>query len=512
MTTPVKLKALPRVLLIFMLLIGCDQKADQSDEQILATVGETRISAKEFINSYNAGSSLLKDIDHPQQSFLNAMIAEELLAAELKKDTSFSSNVRISKALHLLKQELVVEQMFKTEVHDQIRVDEEEIKRAIIQSQLSVRANFIICDDKQSALHYLELLDNGYDFEVIQAMQVDDLFSRVIFDSTDYVRDGELPEPLNSALFDLEVNEYSDIIPVGKAYVIALSNDRLQELIDPQDFQKYHDRFYKVLDYRKRLEKSRIFVKNFMDPLDIKIEGDIFAYLVNTLYDLYVNLPANQLTQMQPAQTEYLVTAEEIFQELNQRGEETAVRSNQGDISLQLLLEQLLLKPFKIESQNKADFASELRQEIAITLRDYYLEKEGVKRGYDQETSLQDELAAWEEKLMVQAFIEDVKTAEFPDEQELKNYLEAQNLLLEPGSARWNQLRQRLINQRTKLVLDTLVDSLKSTVDIEVFSGELSKIELDRPMSKREPDTYFFKLGLPYLRSAFATPDPIWGL
>ncbi len=498
--------------MVFLLLVFCDRNRVSHEEDIVARVGDAEITATEFSTSYQSGPSILKDLNHPKRSFLDAMIAEELVAAELKKDSSYHSNMRIAKALRLLKQELVVEHMFKTDVYDQIVVSDAEIKQSIEKSHVSVRANFIICQEKATAIQYLELLDNGYDLAAIQSMQADDLSSRVIFDSTDYVRDGELPEPLNSALFDLGVNEYSDIIPMGAAYVIALSTDRLQKLIDPQDFQKYHDRFYKILDYRKRLEKSRIFVKDFMDPLHIKVEGKVFAFLVNSLYDLYVNLPASQLTQMSGAQAEYSITAEEILEELDQHGDDIAVRSNQGDIPLHLLLEQLLLKPFKIESQNKSDFAAELRQEIAIALRDYYLEKEGVRRGYDQEVSLQAELAAWEDELMVQAFIKEVKATEFPDDREMQNYVQAQNLLLEPGSARWNQLRQRLINQRSKQVLDAFVDSLKSTVDIEVFSDVLSKIELNHTASRHEPDTYFFKLGLPYLRSAFTTPDPIWGL
>ena len=505
-----KFKRLPILLLI--LLTACEQKTDQLGGEILAKVGQTEIRTQEFINSYNAGSSSLKDIDHPMQSFLDAMIAEELLAAELKNDSIYSSNMRITKALRLLKQELVVEQMFKSEVHDQIVVTDEEIKEAIEKSRLSIRANFIISQDRNAMMQCLQKLDGGLEFDRVQSALDNDIRSIIIFDSTDYVREGELPEPLNAQLFDLKVNTYSDIISIGNAYAIAYCNDRLQEIIDPNDYQKYHDRFYKVLDHRKRLASSRLFIKDFMDPLDIQVEGEVFAFMVNSLYDLYVNLPLEEQAFSNHQNPEYEITAEAILNEIDRRGEEVAVRSNQGDITVQILLEQLLLKPFYIEAESKHDFAAELRQEIGIALRDYYLEKEGIQRGFDRDRTIQSELASWEEKLIVQAFIEQVKLVTTPDDLEMQNYIQAQQLSLKPGDARWNQLQQRLTILRSKEVLDERVDSLKSDVEIEVFSDELSKLEIDNPGKAQGLDTYFFKLGLPYLRSAFATPDPIWGL
>jgi len=182
-----------------------------------------------------------------------------------------------------------------------------------------------------------------------------------------------------------------------------------------------------------------------MDPLDIKVEGDIFAYLVNSLYDLYVNLPLEQETFSSTDQhPEYEISAEAILDEFGRRGEEVAIRSSQGDITLKILLEQLLLKPFHIEAESKAAFAAELRQETGIALRDYYLEKEGIRRGFDQDPAIQSELASWEEKLMVQAFIEQVKIASTPDDLEMENYIQHQQLSINPGEARWSQLQQRL--------------------------------------------------------------------
>ena len=510
--TPSAHKLMFLLLMILVLLTACDRQNHQTTPNIVATVGQASISTEEFVRSYQAGSFKLKQHDRPAQSFLDAMIAEELLAAELSKDSSYNSNVRLVKALRLLQQELVVERMFKTEVHDQVKVNDAEIRAAIEKSKLSIRAKFIICEDKQTASRYLEMLDSGSAFEDLAKTLVDEPSSQVIIDSVDYVREGELPEPLNTSLFNLKVYEYSDIIPLGNAYVIAHVQDRLQEIIDPKDYQKYHDRFYKILNYQKRLEKSRQFVKEFMDPLDIKVEGDVFALLVNALYDLYVNLPLEQQNLATPLPAEYEINPETIRNDLANHGDEIAVRSNWGDMPLKVLLEQLLLKPFHIEAQSKADFATELRLEIAITLRDYYLEQAGELRGFDQDRAIQTELENWAEKLMVQAFIENVSRSEMPDDAEMESYLQAHQLSLTPGSARWNQIQQHLARQRCKMVLDKTVDSLRATTSIKIFAAELNKLVLENPGQNNGVDTYLFKLGLPYLRSAFPTPDPIWGL
>jgi len=508
MTTPLKLKAVPLVLLIVMLLIGCDQKADQSDEQILATVGETRISAKEFINSYNAGSSLLKDIDHPRQSFLNAMINEEILAAKLRQDSHYANRPATLKALELLEQELLVERLFKVEVHDKVQVSDTEIRTAILQSNRSIKVKYLETQDLKQASQYLIRLDAGIQFDSLLNGQ-DTFGSQTYMDSTGFLKYGELEAPLNEVLFNLNPQAYSEVIPLGDAYFIFQNSAMIKEGASEGDIIKYHDRFHKILMYQKRLQASRRFVKAFMDPLEIQVTGESFVFLVNTLYELYVNVPYEQSQILEGQNVNPELSFQNVFEEVEEHGKDPAVRFSRGILTVKELLDQILLKPFHIESSDKQSFAKELNAEIAIALRDYFMEQESIIRGYDQDLAIQAELGQWTEKLLVQNYIDVLRSKIVIPEDEVVQHLGVTTVA---GGARLKQAKQQLINLKCKAVLDHQVDSLMTLTRVIIDEDKLDAITVDLPTSKRRPDTYLFKLGLPYLRSAFPTPDPIWGL
>lgn len=493
-----------------IILVSCEQQASKSLESNgLARIGDATITVQEFSNSYQAGPSLLKEkIAQPKRSFLDAMIREELIAEMLKNDSSYTQYPAIVKALKLLEQELLVEHMFKEEVHDKVQVTDTEIRNAILQSSLSIKAKYLVTQDRQFAVQCLEELDAGVEFDSLLNNPVD-FTTRAYLDSTDFLKSGELELPLNEILFKLHPQAYSEVITFGDSYIIFQNVAMIKEIIAEGDIIKYHDRFHKILMYKKRLANARRFVKEFMDPLEIEVAGESFVLLVNALYELYVNLPYEQKQLPQSQAENQELPSQDVLNLLQEHGHDPAVRFSGGSLSVAELLDQVLLKPFHIEATDKQSFAKELNGEIAIALRDYFMEREAMARGYDQDLKIQNELQQWSEKLLVQNYISELKSAVIISEDEVAQHLGPTTV---NGDARWKQAEQQLINLKVKLTLDQQVDSLMSQIDLIINEQLLKSIEVDLPTGKQQPDAYLFKLGLPYLRSAFPTPDPIWGM
>jgi len=487
---------------------NCGRKEVLFEERILAKVGDASITSTEFTNSYQAGASLLKDPVQPKQSFLNAMIQEELLAGMLKSDSSITSRPTVTKALRLLKQELLVEQMFKEEVHNKVLVSDDEIKTAILQSNLNIKAKYLLTRDAKFARQCLAHLDAGVEFDSL--LNDPDTFEiQAHLDSTAFLKYGELEAPLNEILFKLNPQEYSEVIAVGDAYLILQNMALLKKIVSEGDILKYHDRFHKILMYQKRLAESRRFIKKFMDPLEIQVTGESFVFLVNTLYELYVNLPYEQNQSLKDQDGNIELPSQDVVSQLQEHGQDPAVRFTGGILTIKELLDQVLLKPFKIESNDKQTFAKELNSEIAIALRDYFLEQEALKRGYDQNPKIVNELQHWTERLLVQEYIGDTRSEITINEDEIIEQLGSPYMA---GEARAKQAEQQLLNLKCKMILEHQIDSLKTLVEISIDEEKLAAIKVVLPSQKRSPDAYLFKLGLPYLRSAFPTPDPIWGI
>ena len=98
-----------------------------NNSNAVAIIGEEKITVNQFINSYSFGSSLLKPKPRPKLFFLNAMINEMVLAKELSKNAKHkiqNDDFRIE----LLKQELLIENIFKIEVDNKINITKANIK------------------------------------------------------------------------------------------------------------------------------------------------------------------------------------------------------------------------------------------------------------------------------------------------------------------------------------------------------------------------------------------------
>jgi len=184
-----------------LLVTTCSNHDRQFADTVLAAVGDQTISAADFKTAYQAGPALLKDVRRPRQSFLQAMINEQLLATMLAKDSSYSQRPAIMKAGRLLEQELLVERLFKTEVHNKVQVSEQAIQDAILHSGRSIRVRYLVSPSRDVAAYCLQQLDAGLAFDSLTEYIPDSLLQAVYLDSTDYLAYGELDAAVNDILF-----------------------------------------------------------------------------------------------------------------------------------------------------------------------------------------------------------------------------------------------------------------------------------------------------------------------
>ena len=113
--------------ILIILLIGFTKLFfNENDSIILAVVGPDHITVDDFIKSYSFGSSKLKSKNNPKNSYLESMINEMILSQELSKNKKYMIKDNDSR-LELLRKELIVEKIFKTQVEDKIKITDEEI-------------------------------------------------------------------------------------------------------------------------------------------------------------------------------------------------------------------------------------------------------------------------------------------------------------------------------------------------------------------------------------------------
>ena len=110
--------------------------ADSSKgDLILAEVGNNKITAKEFIYSYEFGPSFPKKVKNSKEVYLNYLINEKLLAAD-----GYSRNLDtlplVKDNFYGIETDLATEELFKNEVMKDLKISNEEINERLALQEL----------------------------------------------------------------------------------------------------------------------------------------------------------------------------------------------------------------------------------------------------------------------------------------------------------------------------------------------------------------------------------------
>ena len=484
---------------------------DENNSPIVAKIGDEFITVSEFENSYNSGLSVLKKIGDAKHSYLDAMIHEKMLL-HLPEVKVNMSDPFLTKSLELLKQELIVEKMFYVDVDDKIQITDEEIKQALIEDAISINAKYFVTEDKNRAVNLKSYLNSGYDFDSIYNEMPPPLNLLEEIFITDYVKVSDISAPFEKILFSLEVGEYSDIAEIEKNYYILQNIDIKQDIISENDVVTKRKHYKKIISYRKKLNDSKSYVKSVLDKKDISVDGEAFRELVEALYYVY-NPTEGGLEKKFIANGIFNeMTLQNLEKNLWENLNKPAVNYSDGIWTVKHLIYQLSIRPLDLRATDKADFAGKLRAAIAIIIRDWFLEQDGIERGYDKDPKITRELDLWKTKLSVQAYIDSLKTKMPVSEKDVKNYYKS----IVSDTSSFDKLKEKLqthlVLLKTRKYLMNKIDSLKLEIPITIYDDLLDSINVDIPKNKPLPDVKLFKLGLPYFRSAFPTPDMVWGI
>lgn len=496
------------LLVFFVLLVtACSKPELKQDSPVLARVGDKLITAHSFTESYSFGPSLLKSVSGAKESYLQAMINEEILA-QLPEVKTLNTKTIVQKSMRLLQQELLAEKLFNVEVGEKVAVSEDEIRDAINKSSFENRVKYIYTDDEKEALAFEKALKEGGDFDSLLVGKLGRLGLNPENGETDYIAYGELHEPFNETIFNLGLNEVSPIIVHGKGYYIIKKIDSRRTIISEMDYAKYRHRYDQIIRYKKDRVQTGKFLTEFMDPKELVVDGKIFRELVNTIY------PIATQSQVDSGLTQTLNGSDvspfrQISDRLSDYYDVPIVWFKSGNWTVRELLYHLSYRPLDLRSTSTEDFTGKLRKIIGLTARDVFMEEEALRRGYDLDPQIRYELDRWERKYSTWVFMDSIKSQCVPDPAEVESLFN--NSAYTPN-VNFNQVEVYLTNLLTmKKTQNQLTELIKASgIEVTLYPENIESVEVDEPRAGRLPDVKLYKLGLPYYREAFPTPDVLW--
>ena len=162
---------------------------------------------------------------------------------------------------------------------------------------------------------------------------------------------------------------------------------------------------------------------------------------------------------------------------------DTLIVHSSGIIETKHILKEIYLRPFRFDTRNFNLFSNDLEKKLAIVLRDYFLVLEHMDFYEIDYNDISNQINQWRRKLIIDDYIQEVYS-------KLAKY--------------------KIMSDTSYNLLNKKLDSLRLKTDISINRQLLSKVEVIDNIKGQIPELQLFKLGLPYLKKAYPTPDTIF--
>ena len=269
---------------------GCTNRSEHEETSILARVGDEVITADEFRMSYEFGHAHLRTGDDPKRRYLTLMMYEAALAQEAEKQ-GLDTLTSIQNAMHVLKEELLIERVFDHSVLSKIEVSEEEIRAEINKSAVQFQFRFMPAASRAEAKELqAQIVAQGYEAVLEERKAAMPELAIV---------EGQLTSPLLKAedidaellavISNLPLHTPSEPVRYGSDnvwYVFEVIDIRRIRLA-PEDYIQKSSTYQKVIYNRKAMEQGGAFVQQTMEPLNVRTKRNGFESLHNALFAWY---------------------------------------------------------------------------------------------------------------------------------------------------------------------------------------------------------------------------------
>lgn len=498
-----------------MLLAGCSKKPDPEDIPV-AKVGDRTITVGEFRRNYEFGLPHLKTGENRKLTYLNYMIMEEVLSEEGYR-RGLEKSDRVKKLEQELLDELLVEELFNVKVKEKIKITPEQVREAVNKSRVQWKLRYWVEPNEFYAMRVAAAMkEQGY------APVLEDILSRnpevqlqpKDFE-TDYLTWLDLSEELLDAVKNVPIGDISDPVEINGRYFIFQVTDIRRSPVSEYDYLNEYEKYRQILFYRELKKKAAAFVSDFMTPKNVVTKGPAFSKIAKAL--------AEWKTAMDSTGTPFLASVEQAqnsnphLYELKKSLDEPLVNFKGGGWTINDFLRRFEPKRVKADPSDNKKFMSELNQQIALNVRDYFLSREAKKMGLEKSPAVQKELATWRDKWVYEEMRRQFTQSIHADEASAKDYFEKYR---EKYKIRWDDepkfneyknlaMRDAYI-QASRNLLTAKVDSLTRLYPVKIDTAVLDTITVIESAKSRWQSLQVFKRSSN--RLAVPIVDPAWGL
>jgi hypothetical protein len=140
---------------------------------VVARVGPTSITAREFLLSYEFGPSFTKQRSDAKRKYLEFMLNEKLLALGAR-ERGRANDPRIKANLVALEGDVATEELYKRDILGKVRVSDAEVERAVAEQQTTLQIRWLYAQNEEEISTAARALRSGISFDTLFEHQLAD--------------------------------------------------------------------------------------------------------------------------------------------------------------------------------------------------------------------------------------------------------------------------------------------------------------------------------------------------
>jgi hypothetical protein len=468
--------------------------SSKEGDETIATVGNVRISAKEFIYGYEFGPAFVKREKDSKKKYLNFLINEKLLALDgysrgLDKRDEFKTYASA------IKGDLVTEELYIDDIMKRTNVSEDEIENGANQKLITLKIKWLYADSENGIKEFQDKLKAGYSFDSLFSAQLNDkIFADQRSMEVDRFNLGDKNPGFAAIVDSLKINQISLPIHTPDGWYIVRVENLYREVI-PNETEVIKNKYdaKQAIARNKMDSASAVYVNAIMNGQNPVIQRGAFTILRS--YIAKYSLPDDKYKEWNLEKRLNAVLDSLKLKNKDDYKNLELVKMNKSSITLNdfLLWFQFRSENIKLNQTTLKGFSVSLENVVWRMVRDGLLSEIALSRGYENRESVKEQSRWWNDKIMF-AVVRDELGQSLSVADEIK-------------TGKNNDEKSDV--EFTKKLLHK-VNKLKQTTKIEINEKLFSKIKVDAENDKRAIETYTVKPGGSFPRPAYPSIDLYW--
>ncbi|MFQ5906788.1 MAG: peptidyl-prolyl cis-trans isomerase [bacterium] len=381
--------------------IGCTRMEDRT----IATVGKHKITFGEVDKEYSPrGLDTPEEKKEIKEKILNNLIEERLQLNEAEA-RGYADNEDLKKMLDDRRRILLINNLYKMEVVNKVKVKPSEVRMAYDMSseELSLKHILVATEEEANAVH--DSLIAGADFDVLASNKSIDPATKEKGGSLGWVAWGRLPDDVFQAASKLDRDGISKPVKGDRGWHIVMLVDR-RPMQNRRPFEEEKKRIESRIKQNKMRERANLYLERLKERAGLTYDEDVVKAVAE-------KVPQESISPFAPAPLPNVTDEEKQRVLVTTRGDEWTVGR---------ILEQGRKSP----PSRAINTPEGLKQWVDMLILQELLVEEALRRRIDRSREVRQDIDLYYATQMVNFLHRDeVESKSEPTEEEVKAEFEA---------------------------------------------------------------------------------------